>query len=78
MRNVHNSMKSLKKLHTKFSKDVCAMIFSAGFVFYGHFFGENTCDCSSINYKIVILSICMPILSIHLPQSSSLTKRSES
>ena len=42
MRNVHNSMKSLKKLHTKFSKDVCAMV---GFVFYGHFFGENTCDC---------------------------------
>ena len=85
MRKVHNSMKSLKKdtlciskLHTKFSKDVCAMIFSAGFVSYGHFFGQNTCDCSSINYKIVILSICMPILSIHLPQSSSLTKRSES
>ena len=45
MRKVHSSMKSLKKdmlciskLHTKFSKDVCAMIFSAGFVFYGHFF----------------------------------------
>ena len=32
----------ISKLHTKFSKDVCAMV---GFVFYGHFFGENTCDC---------------------------------